>query len=302
MRRIAFLTAACGLLPSMAAAQQCAAPCYTPQCVAPPMAAPAAAPATAPLRNFLRAPGTGQTAGESNSIGLRLPTLHIPETRIGLPTIELPSLMRFRREAEMVFDHARGPLVSGDLQEFGNLPANAAPASAAPAMPAPASAFPAAPANCLPQAPACAAPGFYGKADSANESMESRIARLEGLERELASLRAACARDVAALNAAQQAGQSSGTGRTGNAGAGKPTGAPTAAVNGSRPVNRSNVTQVRHQEAVESQERYIIPAQGERNDREQPGANGGLSSPVESMGKSEGVTLSKLTGKLRLRK
>ncbi len=294
MRRLVFFTAACGLLPSIAAAQQCAAPCYTtPQCAAPAMAAPAVAPATAPARNFLRAPGTGQTAGESNSIGLRGITLHVPEMRIGLPTLELPSLMRFRREAEMIFDHARGPLVNGDLLDFGNLPASAAPA-VAPAT--------AAPVNCMPLPPACAAPGCLGRTEPANETMEARIARLDGLERELAALRAACTRDVAALNAAQQAttGQA-----TGNAGARKPTGSPSAAsISGSRPVSRSNVTQVRHQEAVESQERYIIPAQTDRNEAEQPQPvqNSGLSSPVESAAKSEGVTLSKLTSKLRLRK
>ena len=200
----------------------------------------------------------------------------------------------------MIFDHARGPLVNGDILDFGNLPATAAPATAAPAT--------AAPVNCMPQAPACAVPGFLGKVEPANETLEVRIARLDGLERELAALRAACARDVAALNAAQQqAAQTSNSNRVaGDAGARKPTGGPTAAsVSGSRPVSQSNVTQVRHQEAAESQERYIIPAQSDSNDgvQQPPVLNGGgLSSPAEPAAKSEGVTLSKFTSKLRLRK
>lgn len=298
MRRLAFLTAACGLLPAIAAAQQCAAPCYTsPQCAAPATAAPAVA---APARNFLRAPGTGQTAGESNSIGLRGITLHIPEMRIGLPTLELPSLMRFRREAEMVFDHARGPLVNGDILDFGNLPATGAPAAPAPATAAPA------PVNCIPQSPACAAPGLYSKLDSANETMEVRMARLEGLERELTSLRASCARDVVALTAANQTAQSSGSGRVaGSAGGGKPSSGPSGAtVSGSRPVSRSNVTQVRHQEPLESQEHYIIPAQSDHNAGEltPPLSNSGLSTPVESAAKPESVALSKFASKLRLRR
>ena len=260
MRRIVLFTAACGLLPSIAAAQQCAAPSYAPQCAAPAMAAPA--PATAPPRNFVRAPATGQAAGESNSIGLRGFTLHIPEMRIGLPTLELPSLMRFRREAEMIFDHTRGPLVNGDVLDFGNLPANAAPAVA----PAVAPAF--AP-TCIPQSPACAAPGVLGKTDAANETIEARMARLEGLERELASLR-------------QQMAQ---VATPGSNGAGKRAGMST--VTGSRPVSRPVITQARHQDAEE-----------QTNEVEQV-PNAGLSSPTESTPVPERVSLtSRITNKL----
>uniref|UniRef100_A0A7C2PI04 Uncharacterized protein n=1 Tax=Schlesneria paludicola TaxID=360056 RepID=A0A7C2PI04_9PLAN len=107
--------------------------------------------------------------------------IHIPEMRIALPTVEFPSPIKFRREAEMIFDQIRGPLSAAPVQEFGNLPEQ--PNVAPPYVPQPAP--PSAP--CVP--PACTAPAGCTVGD-VNPQLEATLARLERMEQELAALRA----------------------------------------------------------------------------------------------------------------
>lgn len=72
-----------------------------------------------PTGTFVPGPARGEVAGESNSLGLRLGTLRIPEISLALPTIQLPSLVRFRRDAQMLTDSGTAPFVRGEVNEFG---------------------------------------------------------------------------------------------------------------------------------------------------------------------------------------
>ncbi len=189
MLRQYVLTAAVGCLPGVVLAgspEACTPRCDVPQgyhCppTCQPRTAPAAPAAPAPAGNFLRGPGTGQKSGESRSLGIRGPALHIPEIRLALPTLELPSPVLFTRDAEMLFDSLRGPLSMAAVQDYGAIPADAAPAPAAPT--------PATPE--IPPAPQCtpACVPLLGQA----ERLEATLARLEALEQELATLRSAAA-------------------------------------------------------------------------------------------------------------
>jgi hypothetical protein len=196
MRRFSWLIAgAVGLVPWAASAQQCEAPAvyYSPNVCAPPAAPAPAPPAPAPTGHFLRGPATGQAAGESRSLGLRGFTLRIPAITLATPTVELPSLIKFRRDAEMHFDSSTGPLTAAPVQEFGVLPAAPAPVPV-PAPPTPA------PVWCVP--PACAVPPAGCTSDVRSTELEARLAKLDQLEREMTALRDAYAERVAALDAA----------------------------------------------------------------------------------------------------
>lgn len=223
MLRSLCLTTALGLVPGAAMAQcavpaactpRCEAPCR--QCQPPDRAAPAdkAAPG-----NFLRGPATGQASGESRSFGLRGPALHIPEMRIALPTLEFPSPVRFKRNAEMIFDQIRGPHSLAEVQNFGNLPEEdvGAPAKG-PDDDVAAPVIPPAP-RCTPYycPPAC----DPNQVDATTKRLEATLARLEAMEKELATLRAA---------AADQQNEVT----TSSHGAGKPQ--MTVAAKGSRPL------------------------------------------------------------------
>jgi hypothetical protein len=81
-----------------------------------------AAPAPTPEGTFVTGPASGDVAGESSSLGIRFGTLRIPEIAIPLPTIQLPSFVRYRRDAEMHTEAARAPFVYGPVTEFGLQP------------------------------------------------------------------------------------------------------------------------------------------------------------------------------------
>lgn len=310
MRQFIFFTALFwGLLPAMAVAQQnCAAPPYVqPNCAAPSYSPPAQTP-TAPARNFLRPPGTGQAMGESNSIGVRGPMLHIPEMKIGLPMLELPSFARLRRDAEMIFDNSRGPLVSGEVQEFGSMgepPVTPAAAPVAPSCVAPAPAA----------APACAAPGAP-VGENAVETIHDKLARLDRLEREIAFLRAACTRDTGALPAnSRQTSQpdSVQTAPSTNSSKGGSINSAAAArglrpvSRGSCPMSQSEVIQARHQDAVEQEDPDknkdvdIAPSRPERDVAEVAYQVPSSALPVAATN-YQGSLAGKLASKLRLRK
>lgn len=201
------LSAAIVLAPLTVMAQQCdapaacapAAPYYNPQCAAPPAPAPPPPP-PAPAGNFLRGPATGQAAGESRSFGIRGARIHLPEVTIALPTIEFPSPIKWRRDAEMLFDATRGPLTSAPVQDFGALPSAPAPAPAvAPPQPAPPMYMP----------PSCTVPAPGCTAQNQNAELERRLAKLEELQQDLAVLREQYSQRLAQMDAGPAAAPSS---------------------------------------------------------------------------------------------
>jgi hypothetical protein len=144
---------------------RCSSP-YVPPCVPPPVVgAPAqpaesapAQPAVAAPAVFSAPPPSGQISGESNSIGMQGLGIHFPEFTLQFPTIQLPSMVRYRRNPEMQIDRSRAPMVAGAPALYAPLAtsAQAAAPQSAPAAPQPKSA-PArsAPAvECVPPPPA----------------------------------------------------------------------------------------------------------------------------------------------------
>jgi hypothetical protein len=109
------------------APMNCQAPPYycPPDCVAPPpvMKRPEAAVVpTQPEGAFVAGPQRGEVAGESRSFGLRMGALRIPEVTLPLPTFQMPCLVRYRRDAEMITESAHLPYVSGEVPEFALRP------------------------------------------------------------------------------------------------------------------------------------------------------------------------------------
>lgn len=123
-------------------AHECAADdgCYQPKrsgCHRPKDCARPGEPESAPAPEgaFITGPPRGEVAGESNSLGLRLGTLRIPEINIPLPTVQLPSLVRYRRDAHMLTESSEAPYVESGVAEFGLSPRESAPAESAPVKP-----------------------------------------------------------------------------------------------------------------------------------------------------------------------
>ncbi|MBC8115850.1 MAG: hypothetical protein H7062_15805 [Candidatus Saccharimonas sp.] len=57
-------------------------------------------------------PPSGEVSGESNSLGLHGFSLRIPESTLRMPSLQLPSMVRYRREPEMLTDHSRATFQS----------------------------------------------------------------------------------------------------------------------------------------------------------------------------------------------
>lgn len=101
--------------------------CTTPQ------AAPAPEPQSAPVNpepqaavvpqagSYVAPPATGEVAGESRSMGVRGLGIRIPEIRLELPTVQLPSLVRYRRGPEMHIESGRAPFVNQSAAAFGQI-------------------------------------------------------------------------------------------------------------------------------------------------------------------------------------
>lgn len=183
-------------------AQECAAP--APCVCAPRMAAPTAPPPT--NERFLRGPAPGSATGESNSLGIRGPALHIPEMRFGLPHLELPSLYKIRHDASKVFEATRSPLVNEPALELDNV---------GPALQGPAPAFNA-PQPCAPYCPpACSAPVQCTAVEEQLKLLNQKLARLEAVERELVTIKQqqqaaiSAQSEVAAATAAVEAAEKS---------------------------------------------------------------------------------------------
>ena len=60
---------------------------------------------------FVAPPASGVVAGATNSFGLRGLEITFPELKFALPSLQLPSLVRLRREAEMHLDSGRATMV-----------------------------------------------------------------------------------------------------------------------------------------------------------------------------------------------
>ncbi len=207
----AFTAAAMGFAQSRAAAQQCEAPPYVPPCVqppcnqvppeAPPTAPPPMAPPTQttapPTAQFAAPSPSGQISGESNSMGVQGLSIHFPEFNLQFPTIQLPSLVRYRRQPEMQLDQARAPIIQGPTAPYGPLlttthlaaPNPAAPPPAAPeappTTPTPKPLAPPAAPQCVPPRMSSDPPPAPGVADArTNERLryELSCARQELLE------------------------------------------------------------------------------------------------------------------------
>ncbi len=94
-----------------------AAPAESPE---QPVAAPLQ-PAVAAPAMFAAPPAAGEITGATNSIGIRGLSLTMPEMRLQLPTVHLPSLVRSSRNAEMHVDGGRAPLVTGAPAAYGQI-------------------------------------------------------------------------------------------------------------------------------------------------------------------------------------
>ncbi len=189
MRLLLPIFGAVALCSSVGSAQQCAVPqpyCTPSTCVPTPnVGTPPPSVGAPPKTNerFVRGPAPGSAAGESNSLGIRGPTLHIPEVRITLPNLELPSLFHVRHDAMKIFGTTLSPLIDEPALELSNVGEAPPDVGASPKVGAPACNKPCAP-YCP---PACAAP--HASLDAQLRELNEKLARLEALEAQLTQLK-----------------------------------------------------------------------------------------------------------------
>lgn len=186
MRSMLPIIGTLSLWTSVCSGQECAVP--QPTC-APSVCAPTPKVGTTPKttnERFVRGPVPGSAAGESNSLGIRGPTLHIPEIRITLPHLELPSLFHVRHDASKIFGITQSPLVDEPALELNNV-GEAKPdvSSPSPEVSAPKCHQP-----CVPYCPpACAAPNQCASLDEQLRELNQKLARLEALEAQITQLK-----------------------------------------------------------------------------------------------------------------
>lgn len=224
MRRLLPIFGTLALWSSAGYAQQCAVP--QPYC-APSTCAPNTSPKVggpAPTTNerFVRGPAPGAAAGESNSLGIRGPTLHIPEIRISLPHLELPSLFQVRHDAVKIFGPTLSPLIDEPALELNNVGEAPPDVGSSPKVGSPECSKP-----CMPYCPpACAAPNQCADLDAQLRELNQKLARLEALEAQITQLKEEQRTATRATTAAP----------VGNAS--KPPVSPESVVKSSRPVPR----------------------------------------------------------------
>lgn len=99
------------------------APCPSCRACPPPeRAQPFAAPPTPPPAGaFAAPPPTGDVAGESTALGLRGMALRFPAVSMELPTLQLPCLIRYRREPERILTETRAPYIVGPPAIYGQI-------------------------------------------------------------------------------------------------------------------------------------------------------------------------------------
>ncbi len=192
-----------------------AAPGDEPEAAAAPGPGHTAVAAAAAPVTFTAPPVSGEVTGATSGYGLRLPSLTIPEMRLHLPTLHMPSIVRTSRGPEMSVDPGRAPGATGTPAAYGPLMnagfhgtqhqvASAAPAPAKPAAaskkstatPAPGTAAPAPVEGCVPYSCPPVPPTDCNFSASATERelIETRKAlslvneRLQRLQREVGTV------------------------------------------------------------------------------------------------------------------
>lgn len=115
--------------------------------VAPPSAPPVAAPSPPAAAIYQTPQATADISGSSQSVGIRGFGLRIPESNFQLPTIQLPSIVRYQRGSEAHFESARAPQISG----MAAVPSQIS--LGGPAIPVAPPSAPAAPSQVLPPTP-----------------------------------------------------------------------------------------------------------------------------------------------------
>lgn len=78
-------------------------------------------PQAYPQGAFAAPQSRGEVAGESRSIGFRGIAIEFPAIRFELPTIQLPSCIRFRKEPEMRIAESYAPYVPGHPAIYGQI-------------------------------------------------------------------------------------------------------------------------------------------------------------------------------------
>ena len=121
--------------------RDCPPHAYQPQAVPPQHFQPQAVPPQAVPGMFAAPQARGEIAGESSSVGIRGFGIRIPAIQLEFPTIQLPSLIRFRREPEMRLEATYAPFVAGVPAVYGQL-APGGIAQVAPPMPPPPPQYP----------------------------------------------------------------------------------------------------------------------------------------------------------------
>jgi hypothetical protein len=180
----------------------CQVPQYCYPYVCPPCERPSreerAPGPTYPEGAFVAGPQRGEVAGESQSMGLRFGTIRIPAITVPFPTVQLPSLVRYRRDAEMITEAAHLPYAHGEISRFELSPERApadeekapAPPEFAPPAPAPAPC----PYPCYPQqyhvpcVPGCTT-GHYQPQQL--DQLQQQMAQLQAAVVQLAALQQA---------------------------------------------------------------------------------------------------------------
>jgi len=68
---------------------------------------------------FAAPPQTGTVAGATNSLGIRGLAIRFPAWDLRLPTLQLPSFVRYRTNAHMEIDSSTAPFVAAPTQAYG---------------------------------------------------------------------------------------------------------------------------------------------------------------------------------------
>lgn len=156
-------------------------PCYDCQSCGPE-SAPESAPAQ-PEGAFLRNLGNGEVSGEVNSLGLSGFKLRFPELTLELPTIQFPSLVRYRRNPEMLVESSRAPFVRGDnVLEFNQVRRRDELPESAPAT------DPETAPGCVPQYRYRCDDGCVSDSDNRVEQLSENVAQLQGVVEQLIRL------------------------------------------------------------------------------------------------------------------
>lgn len=182
------------------------APVTTEAASAPPEQSVATAQVAPSPVMFAAPPAGGTITGEQNSVQIRGAGFTMPQVHLEMPTFHLPSIVRSRRNPEMLLDGGRAPMVSGAPAAYGQLanaglatgqqfgqasiPPSTSPASVTPrtkpaTTTAPASTTPTvAPADtCIPPVPACDPSAAYQSTDEINEMRQTLVTYRQELER-----------------------------------------------------------------------------------------------------------------------